>query len=215
MSIKDVDLLGAEAAAKALMGLPEDDVLATEKVDGLMSVIKADMFMGCSETTHAATTEEGETAAVYSPVLPTSPPASPKSPVSPPPSPELTRVLDMAEAIRTYYVDDDDDDITASFEEMESDDAVEERTQRVEPVVWASDGDDSVFDHEIDHALHTVGKTLYPILLNSVLGSVIGREDYDRYDIRGFVISDVMSAMRTLSSSPFVEELVDEIMEMS
>ena len=58
-------------------------------------------------------------------------------------------------------------------------------------------------------------KTLYPILLNSVLGSVIGREDYDRYDIRGFVISDIMSAMRTLSSSPFVEELVDEIMEMS
>ena len=130
MSIKDVDLLGAEAAAKALMGLPEDDVLGTEKVDGLMSVIKADVFMGCSETTHAATTEEGEAAAVYSPVLPT-------SPVSPPPSPELARVLDMAEAIRTYY---GDDDITASFEEMESDDAVEERTQRVEPVEWASDG---------------------------------------------------------------------------
>ena len=55
----------------------------------------------------------------------------------------------MAEAIRTYY-DEDDDDITASFEPMESDDAVEERTSLVEPVEWASDGDDSVFDHEVD-----------------------------------------------------------------
>ena len=42
---------------------------------------------------------------------------------------------------------------------MESDDAVGERTSPVEPVEWASDGDDSVFDHEVD-PLHTVEKTL-------------------------------------------------------
>ena len=42
------------------------------------------------------------------------------------------------------------------------------------------------------------------LVLNNVLGSVIG-----------FVITDIISAMRALSSSPFVEVLVDEIMEMS
>ena len=52
-------------------------------------------------------------------------------------------------------------------------------------------------------------------MLNNVLGSVIGSEEYSRYDIRDFVITDSISAMRALSSSPFVEELVDEIMEMS
>ena len=53
------------------------------------------------------------------------------------------------------------------------------------------------------------------LVLNNVLGSVIGREEYSRYDITGFLITDIISAMRALSSSPFVEELVDEIMEMS
>ena len=131
----------------------------------------------------------------------------------PPPSPELARVLDMAEAIRTYY-DKDDDDITASFEEMESDDAVEERTSLVEPVEWASDGDDSVFYHEVD-PLHTVEKTVYSIVLNNVLGSVIGREDYTRCDIRAYVMSDIITAMRAMSSSSFVDEVVDEIMQKS
>ena len=102
--------------------------------------------MGWSKSTHSATTEEGDanvgsTSCQSSSYSPTYGPQT--SPVSPPPSPELARVLDMAEAIRTYY-DEDDDDITASFEEMESDDAVEERTSLVEPVEWASDGDDSV-----------------------------------------------------------------------
>ena len=143
MSIKDVNLLGAEAAVKALLCLPEADVLASEKGDGLMSS-KADVFMGWSETTHTATTEEGGAAVVYSPTYaPPTSPVSPTSPMSPPPSPELVRVLDMAEGIRTYY-DEDDDDITALFEEMESDDAVEEMTSLVERVEWASDGDDSV-----------------------------------------------------------------------
>ena len=148
-------MLGAEAAAKALLGLPEDDVLAAEKGDGLMSA-KADVFMGWSKSTHPATTEVGEAdvgstscqSRSYSPTY-----GQQTSPVSPPPSPELARVLDMAEAIRTNY----DDDITASLEPMESDDTVEERTSLVEPVEWTSDGDDSVFDHEVD-PLHTVEK---------------------------------------------------------
>ena len=151
MSIKDIDLLGAEAAAKALLELPEDEVLVAEKGDGLMSA-KADVFMGWSKSPHPATTEVGEAdvgstscqSSSYS--LNYTPPTSP---VSPPPSPELARVLDMAEVIRTYY-HEDDDDITASFETMESDDAVEERTLLVESVEWARDGDDSVFDHEVD-----------------------------------------------------------------
>ena len=135
--------------------LPEDDVLAAEKGDGLMSAKAGDVFMGWSKSTHPATTEEGEadvgsTSGQSSSYSPTYRP--PTSPVSPPPSPELARVLDMAEVIRTYY-----DDITASFELMESDDAVEERTSLVEPEEWASDGDDSVFDHEVD-PLHTVEK---------------------------------------------------------
>ena len=114
--------------------------------------------MGWSKSTHPATTEAGEadvgsTSCQSSSYSPTYGPLT--SPVSPPPSTELARVLDMAEAIRTYY----DDDITASFEPMESDDAVDERTSLVEPVEWVSDGDDSVFDHEVD-PLHTVKKTL-------------------------------------------------------
>ena len=84
----------------------------------------------------------------------------PTSPVSPPASPELARDLDMAEAIITYY-DEDDDDITASFEPMESDDTVDEWTSLVEPVEWESDGDDCVFDHEVD-PLHTVEQNAIP-----------------------------------------------------
>ena len=39
---------------------------------------------------------------------------------------------------------------------MESDDAEEERTLRVVPIEgWASDGEDSVFDHEVE-PLHAV-----------------------------------------------------------
>ena len=51
----------------------------------------------------------------------------------------------------------------ASFEPMESDDAVEARTSLVESVEWASDSDDSVFHHEVD-PIHTVEKTLYPFV---------------------------------------------------
>ena len=147
---------GAEAAAKALLGLPE--VLAAEKGDGLMLARAGDVFMGWSKSTHPATTEEGEadvasTSCQSSSYSPTYGPLT--LPVSPPPSTELARVLDMAEAIRTYY----DDNITTSFEPMGSDDAVAERTSLVEPVEWASDGDDSVFDHEVD-PLHTGEKKL-------------------------------------------------------
>ena len=56
-------------------------------------------------------------------------------------------------------------------------------------------------------------KTLYPIVLNNVLGSVIGREDYTRCNIRAFVVSDIIRAMRDMSSSSFVDEVVDEIMQ--
>ena len=94
MSIKDIDLLEAEAAANALLCLPEDEVLAAEKGDGLMSAKAGDVFMGWSKSTHPATTEEGEadvgsTSCQSSSYSPTYRP--PTSPVSRPPSPELTR----------------------------------------------------------------------------------------------------------------------------
>ena len=56
-------------------------------------------------------------------------------------------------------------------------------------------------------------KTLYPVVLNNVLGSVIGRKDYTRCDIRAFVVNDIISEMRAMSSSSFVDEVVDEIMQ--
>ena len=206
-------MLEAEAAAKALLGLPEDEVLAAEKGDGLMSAKSGDVFMGWSKSTHPATTEEGEAVDVgstgcqssYSPTC-----GPPTSPLLPPPSPELARVLDKADSLRKYH--DEDDDITSSFEPMESDDAVEERTSRVEPIEdYASDGEDSVFDHEVE-PLHAVEKTLRPIIFKSVLGSVIGRE-YTRCEIRGFVVSDLVSAMCDMSSTSFVDEIIDDIMK--
>ena len=53
--------------------------------------------------------------------------------MSPPPSREL--VLDMAVSLASYH---DAGDITASFQPMEMDDAMEERLSRVESVDWAS-----------------------------------------------------------------------------
>ena len=46
----------------------------------------------------------------------------PTSPVSPPPSPELARVLDMAVLLARYR--DADNDVAASFEPMDTDEAV-------------------------------------------------------------------------------------------
>ena len=134
-SVNGRGLLEAEAAAKALLGLPEDEVLAAEKGDGLMSAKSGDVLMGWYKYTHPATTEEGEAVDVGSTSCQSSYSLTygpPTSPVSPPRSPELARVLDMAESLRKHH--DEDDDTTAPFEPMESDDAVEERTSRVEPI---------------------------------------------------------------------------------
>ena len=104
---------------------------------------------------------------------------SPTSLVSPPLSPELTRVLDIADdmAVRrsssaAAFVDSPAryrnavDDITASFEPMESDDAVEEWVSRVESVetTWTGDEEGPVFHHEAEMVKDGAAQLIRPIV---------------------------------------------------
>ena len=99
----------------------------------------------------------------------------PTSPVSPSTSPELARVLDMAVSLARYR--DADDDITASFESMETDDAVEARLSLVESVDWAGDEEGSVFDHEVELIKDAVAQTIRSIIFQNALASLCNRSE--------------------------------------
>lgn len=67
---------------------------------------------------------------------------------------------------------DTDDHITASFEPMESDAAVEERASRVESVetTWESDEECPVFGHEVEMIKDAAARMIPPNRVNKCIG---------------------------------------------
>ena len=101
------------------------------------------------------------------------------------PCPELTRVLAITEdmavgrsssaaafAVTLARHRDTDDHITASFEPMESDAAVEERVSRVESVetTWESDEECPVFGHEVEMIKDAAARMIPPNRVNKCIG---------------------------------------------